>query len=122
LANGNVTIAPLRQMTSDGSTSSATAKTLFDYFLPVPIVDKVAQAPWGASNVQPRDQDNGLEDKTMKSYYLWTRQVHHLMGFEERRGGVGLRRLMRLFAMDVVASMSGALFCCIASASAWPST
>jgi hypothetical protein len=29
----------------------------------------------GASNVQPRDQDNGLEDKTMKSYCYWDGRI-----------------------------------------------
>ncbi len=50
------------------STSPAAAKTLFDYFQPTPIISKLTTGAWGASNAQPRDQDNGLEDKTMKSY------------------------------------------------------
>lgn len=66
---------------------SGEAKTLFDYFQTTPIVGNVAQAPWGASNVQPRDQDNGLEDKSMKSYSYWDGRIvkaadgtYHLFG------------------------------------------
>jgi hypothetical protein len=31
--------------------------------------------PWGASNVQPRDQDNWLEDKTVKSWSYWDGRI-----------------------------------------------
>ncbi len=57
------------------STSPAAAKTLFDYFQPTPIINKLTTGAWGASNVQPRDQDNGLEDKTMKSYCYWDGRI-----------------------------------------------
>jgi hypothetical protein len=55
---------------ADGGT-----KTLFDYFLPTPIVKGLTSNGWGASNVQPRDQDNGLEDRTMKQWSYWDGRI-----------------------------------------------
>ncbi len=49
--------------------------TLFDYFLPTPVVNTLTSTGWGAKNVQPRDQDNGLEDKTMKSWSYWDGRI-----------------------------------------------
>src|SRR5947209_788721 len=46
-------------------------KTLIDYFLPTPIVGKLTKDAWGADNVLPRDQSNGLEDTTMKQWCYW---------------------------------------------------
>ena len=57
------------------SPSPAAAKTLFDCFQPNSIINKLTTGAWGASNVQPRDQDNGLEDKTMKSYCYWDDRI-----------------------------------------------
>jgi hypothetical protein len=53
----------------------AAAQTFTDYFLPMPIINQLTSDGWGASNVQPRDQDNGLEDKTNKSYSYWDGRI-----------------------------------------------
>ncbi len=50
-------------------------KALFEYFLPTPIISRLTSNGWGASNVQPRDQDNGLEDKTMKDWSYWDGRI-----------------------------------------------
>jgi hypothetical protein len=60
---------------SDASSSGGSKKNLFDYFLPTPIINNLTSNGWGASNVQPRDQDNGLEDKTMKSWSYWDGRI-----------------------------------------------
>jgi hypothetical protein len=57
------------------STTLAAAQTLFDYFQPTPIINKLTTAAWGASNVQQRDQDNGIEDETMKCYCYWDGRI-----------------------------------------------
>jgi hypothetical protein len=57
------------------STQPAAGKTLIDYFLPTPIVGKLASDAWGAANVLPRDQQNGLEDPTVKQFYYWDGQI-----------------------------------------------
>jgi hypothetical protein len=54
---------------------SAADKTLIDYFRPIPVKGHLAQAPWGAPNVQPRDPANGLEDPTMKQWCYWDGQL-----------------------------------------------
>jgi MYXO-CTERM domain-containing protein len=54
---------------------TAAAQTFTDYFLPMPIINSLTSDGWGASNVQPRDQDNGLEDKTNKSYSYWDGRI-----------------------------------------------
>jgi hypothetical protein len=69
------TVQLLTALCVASNASAAAAKPLFDYFQPTPIVGKVAQAPWGASNVQPRDQNNGLEDKTMKNWSYWDGRI-----------------------------------------------
>lgn len=53
----------------------AAAQTLADYFLPVPIINQLTSNGWGASNVQPRDQDNGLEDKSNASWSYWDGRI-----------------------------------------------
>ena len=51
------------------------AQTFTDYFQPMPIINSLTSNGWGASNVQPRDQDNGLEDKTNQSYSYWDGRI-----------------------------------------------
>lgn len=53
----------------------AEAKSLIDYFRPMPIVSELTSNAWGASGVLPRDQDNGLEDRTMKSWAYWDGKI-----------------------------------------------
>jgi carbohydrate binding family 6 len=42
-----------------------------DCFMPMPIIDNLSDDCWGAAEVGPRDQDNGLEDQTMSDYCYW---------------------------------------------------
>ncbi len=42
-----------------------TAAQFMDCFEPMPIINKLSDDCWGVEKVGPRDQDNGLEDKTM---------------------------------------------------------
>lgn len=51
------------------------AKTLIDYFLPIPIVKQLTSNAWGAAGVLPRDQDNGVEDKTNKQWSYWDGKI-----------------------------------------------
>lgn len=51
------------------------AKTFIDYFLPTPIAGGLSKEAWGAPNVLPRDQQNGLEDPTIKQWCYWDGQI-----------------------------------------------
>ena len=51
------------------------AKTFIDYFLPTPPHGPLSRDAWGASNVIPRDPQNGLEDLTIKKYCYWDGQI-----------------------------------------------
>ncbi len=42
-----------------------------DYFKTTPIIDSLSSSCWGAAAVGPRDQSNGLEDRTMSRYAYW---------------------------------------------------
>jgi hypothetical protein len=53
------------------STVRAAVQQWMDYFQPTPIVGSLSSTCWGAAQVGKRDQSNGLEDKTMKSYNYW---------------------------------------------------
>jgi hypothetical protein len=57
------------------ATKPAAAKTLIDYFLPMPIHDSLVSSVWGAPGVLPRDPKNGLEDVTMKQWDYWDGQI-----------------------------------------------
>jgi len=63
----------------------ASPKTLIDYFLPILVTKHLTANAWGAGGVLPRDQDNGIEDKTNKSHTYWGGRIlraadgkHHL--------------------------------------------
>jgi hypothetical protein len=47
------------------------ASQLMDYFTPTPIVGSLSSTCWGAAQVGPRDQSNGLEDKTLAKWVYW---------------------------------------------------
>jgi len=52
--------------------SSALAASQFmDYFTPTPVVGYLSTTAWGVPAVGPRDQSNGLEDRTMAQYTYW---------------------------------------------------
>lgn len=53
------------------STLRAAVQQWMDYFQPTPIVGSLSSTCWGAAQVGPRDQANGLEDKPMKSWNYW---------------------------------------------------
>jgi len=53
------------------SISTGTAKTLIDYFLPMPIVSPLKSDKWGCAAVGKRDIYNGIEDTAGKSYSYW---------------------------------------------------
>jgi hypothetical protein len=57
--------------------AAQTPKTFIDYFLPTPITAPLSTTAWGAATVGPRDQSNGLEDKTMKQWNYWDGQIIH---------------------------------------------
>jgi hypothetical protein len=54
-----------------GSTAQAAVQQWMDYFQPTPIIGSLSSTCWGAAQVGKRDQSNGLEDQTMKSYNYW---------------------------------------------------
>ncbi|HEY5377535.1 MAG TPA: hypothetical protein VIK01_27840 [Polyangiaceae bacterium] len=47
------------------------ASQLMDYFTPTPIVGALSATAWGAAQVGPRDQSNGLEDSTLAKWVYW---------------------------------------------------
>lgn len=47
------------------------ASQMMDYFMPTPIIDSLSTTAWGATQVGPRDQSNGLEDKTLAKWVYW---------------------------------------------------
>ena len=49
----------------------AYAAAFIDYFTETPILEPLSSSCWGAPEVGPRDQSNGLEDKTMTKYCYW---------------------------------------------------
>ena len=49
--------------------------TFISYFLPTPPHGELVRETWGATNVLPRDAQNGLEDATMKKYCYWDGQI-----------------------------------------------
>ncbi|MBN2532508.1 MAG: hypothetical protein JXB88_06425 [Spirochaetales bacterium] len=42
-----------------------------DYFTATPIIGSLSSNCWGAAAVGPRDQSNGLEDRTLSQYCYW---------------------------------------------------
>lgn len=50
---------------------SVFAAPLIDNFKPMPIIQPLNSQCWGARDVGPRDQGNGLEDKSMSRYCYW---------------------------------------------------
>ena len=44
---------------------------LMDYFKATPIIGSLSSTCWGAAQVGPRDQSNGLEDKTLAKWVYW---------------------------------------------------
>ena len=55
--------------------SQSTAKTLIDYFLPIPVTSPLVSNIWGAPGVLPRDQNNGIEDKAATSWSYWDGRI-----------------------------------------------
>ncbi len=73
-------------------------KPFISYFLPTPPHGDLVRDVWGATNVLPRDPQNGLEDTTMKQYCYWDGQIiqaqdgkYHLFAsrWDESRGHNG---------------------------------
>ena len=46
-------------------------KPFIFYFRPTPITHGLSGSAWGVRNVGPRDQDNGLEDRTLAQWNYW---------------------------------------------------
>ncbi len=57
------------------ASSAVPAASLIDYFLPIPVIKQTTSNAWGSSGVLPRDQDNGVEDKTNKSWSYWDGKI-----------------------------------------------
>jgi hypothetical protein len=55
-------LATLVALTLVGLTSPVAAKTMIDYFQPIPIRGTLTTSGWGIDTVGPRDPDNGIED------------------------------------------------------------
>jgi len=53
------------------STVHAAPQQWMDYFQPTPIISPLSSTCWGAAQVGPRDQSNGLEDKTLTNWDYW---------------------------------------------------
>ena len=46
-------------------------KPFIAYFKPIPVTGEVSASAWGAATVGPRDQDNGLEDRSLSQWNYW---------------------------------------------------
>jgi hypothetical protein len=46
-------------------------KPFISYFKPTPVTGSLSASAWGAATVGPRDQDNGLEDRTLAQWNYW---------------------------------------------------
>jgi hypothetical protein len=46
-------------------------RPFISYFKPTPIIGSLSASAWGAATVGPRDQDNGLEDRTLAKWNYW---------------------------------------------------
>ena len=65
-------LAGIVMLTSAFSVSKVqAAQQLMDYFQPTPIIGSLSSTCWGAAQVGPRDQSNGLEDKTLANWVYW---------------------------------------------------
>jgi hypothetical protein len=53
------------------SSAHAGPKTLIDFFRPMKDRGPLSQTAWGVKTVGPRDQLNGLEDRTLKQWDYW---------------------------------------------------
>lgn len=53
------------------ATEAHAGSQLMDYFKATPIVGSLSSTCWGAAQVGPRDQSNGLEDKTLAKWVYW---------------------------------------------------
>jgi hypothetical protein len=47
------------------------AASYLDYYTATPIIGSLSSSCWGAAAVGPRDQSNGLEDRTMSQWCYW---------------------------------------------------
>jgi hypothetical protein len=47
------------------------AASFIDYFTATPIIGSLSSSCWGAAAVGPRDQSNGLEDRTLTQWCYW---------------------------------------------------
>jgi hypothetical protein len=64
----------LNASSADTNLPASGAKSFINYFLPTPPCGALTRETWGATNVLPRDIQNGLEDVTNK-YSYWDGQI-----------------------------------------------
>lgn len=67
LVNGRLWKCPTVQATD----ALVCVNQFMDCFCPMPIIGELSNDCWGAHDVGPRDQDNGLEDKDLSDYSYW---------------------------------------------------
>lgn len=71
-----LTLLPFTALSQSPEASSTTPQISFiNYFLPTPSRGALSSNAWGATNVLPRDLQNGLEDTTIKQYCYWDGQI-----------------------------------------------
>lgn len=61
--------SPQSETTGDSETQALTS--FMDGFLPMPIIGSLSDSAWGVPLTGARDQDNGLEDRTLEKYCYW---------------------------------------------------
>lgn len=59
------------QTNTENQESKAEVNQFMDCIDPIPIMGTLSGTCWGAAEVGARDQDNGLEDKTLENYCYW---------------------------------------------------
>jgi len=66
---------PAMNLQAEGDSSTTNGESTVTQFMdciePMPIIEGLSSDCWGAAEVGPRDQANGLEDRNMTSYSYW---------------------------------------------------
>lgn len=82
MANSSPAVAMTEQVQDE--TPAASMSSFVDGFMPMTILSTLKDDVWGVPLVGKRDQDNGLEDRTLANYCYWDGTI--LKGTDEETG------------------------------------
>lgn len=73
---GTIPVQPFQKNANNvAAVKKHNIQAFINYFLPTPAHGKLKNDAWGAENVLPRDNENGLEDTTIKHYCYWDGKI-----------------------------------------------